>query len=161
MNTPDLRPLRYLSAADVMAAMPDLDARLDLAERTMTALVADAELPPKIGIHPRPDDSAVHAMPAFLRGADGTGRDDRIGMKWVAIFPSNNAIGLPAMWLGSRIPVKAMFALDICNQAPIHKTEFDQIVAAHTEGRQFRFLGEPRVNVLELNLDLDNRKHDR
>lgn len=34
--------------------------------------------------------------------------------------------------LRSRIPVKVMFALDICNQAPIHKAEFDQIVAAHT-----------------------------
>jgi K+-transporting ATPase ATPase C chain len=32
------------------------------------------------------------------------------------------------------------------------------VVAAHTEGRQFGFLGEPRVNVLELNLDLDNSK---
>lgn len=80
-----------------MAAMPDLDDRLDLAERTMIALVADAELPPKIGVHPRPDDSLVHAMPAFLRGADGAGRDDRIGMKWVAVFPSNNAVGLPAI----------------------------------------------------------------
>jgi len=33
-----------------------------------------------------------------------------------------------------------------------------EVVAAHTESRQFGFLGEARVNVLELNLDLDNRK---
>ena len=29
------------------------------------------------------------------------------------------------------------------------------VVARHSQGRQFGFLGEPRVNVLELNLDLD------
>jgi inosine-uridine nucleoside N-ribohydrolase len=34
--------------------------------------------------------------------------------------------------LRSRIPHKIMFGLDICNQAPIHKAEFDQVAAART-----------------------------
>jgi K+-transporting ATPase ATPase C chain len=29
------------------------------------------------------------------------------------------------------------------------------LITKHTQGREFGFLGEPRVNVLELNLDLD------
>jgi ornithine cyclodeaminase/alanine dehydrogenase-like protein (mu-crystallin family) len=89
--------LRYLSANEVKAAMPPLDERLELAERTMVALVADAELPPKIGVHPRPDDSFGHAMPAYLRGADPEGRNDLVGMKWIAGFPGNGARGLPAL----------------------------------------------------------------
>jgi ornithine cyclodeaminase/alanine dehydrogenase len=93
----DAPPLRYLSAADVTAAMPDIDERLALAESTLTALVADAELPAKIGIHPRPVGAFAHAMPAYLRGVDPNGADDRMGMKWVAGFATNNQRGLPAI----------------------------------------------------------------
>lgn len=88
-------PLRWLPATDVAAAMPDLDERLRLAELTMTALVADADLPPKIGVHPRPAGSFGHAMPAFLRGAVPDG--DRLGIKWVTGFADNLARGLPAI----------------------------------------------------------------
>ncbi len=97
MTGPDVPPLRYLSAADVTAAMPPLAERLRLAERTMTALVADAELPPKIGVHPRPSGSFAHTMPAHLRGTDEAGTDDLVGMKWIAGFPANGARGLPAI----------------------------------------------------------------
>ena len=93
----DTPPLRYLTSSDVTAAMPDIDERLKLAEQTLTALVADAELPAKIGVHPRPSGAFAHAMPAFLRGGDPDGADDRIGMKWVAGFATNNERGLPAI----------------------------------------------------------------
>jgi K+-transporting ATPase ATPase C chain len=36
-------------------------------------------------------------------------------------------------------------------------SEIRKLVAASTEGRTFGILGEPRVNVLELNLALDGR----
>ena len=90
-------PLRYLTAADVRAAMPPLADRLLLAARAMTALAGDAELPPKLGLHPRPDGSFAHAMPAHLRGTAGDASEDLVGMKWVAGFATNNALGLPAI----------------------------------------------------------------
>jgi len=46
----------------------------------------------------------------------------------------------------------------VARERDLSASEVRSIVSAHTEGRQFGFLGEPRVNVLELNLDLDNRK---
>jgi ornithine cyclodeaminase/alanine dehydrogenase-like protein (mu-crystallin family) len=87
-------PLRYLSGADVTASMPPLETRLELAVQTLRGLAGAAELPPKIGVHPRPDGSFAHAMPAFMPGDGGA---DRLGMKWVLGYSANNAIGLPAI----------------------------------------------------------------
>ena len=89
-----LPPLRYLGGADVAAAMPDLPARLALAEAALRGLAVGAELPPKIGVHPRPAASFAHAMPALLPGDAPDGSTDRLGMKWVSGNPANNLVGL-------------------------------------------------------------------
>ncbi len=45
----------------------------------------------------------------------------------------------------------------VARERNISEETIRQMVQAHTEGRQWGFLGEPRVNVLELNLELDRR----
>jgi alanine dehydrogenase len=93
----ELPPLRYLSKADVVAAMPPLPVRIELAEATLRGLAGAAELPAKIAVHPRPNASFAHAMPAFLPGDREDGSGDRLGIKWVLGFPANAAAGLPAI----------------------------------------------------------------
>ena len=44
----------------------------------------------------------------------------------------------------------------IARERGLSEGDVRQIVAAHTDGRQLGFFGEPRVNVLELNLALDD-----
>ena len=94
----DLPPLRYLTGADVVAAMPSLPERLALAETALRGLAEGAELPPKIGVHPRPQASFAHAMPALLPGIADDGSGDRLGMKWVSGNPANNASGLAGIY---------------------------------------------------------------
>ena len=77
--------------------MPPIEERLRLAEATMVGLAGEAQLPPKLAVHPRPTDAFAHAMPAFMPGADPTGADDLLGIKWVVGFPGNGAVGLPAI----------------------------------------------------------------
>jgi alanine dehydrogenase len=73
----------------VAQRLPSLAEQIDLAEATYLAMARrEVEMPPKIGVHPRPD-SFVHAMPAYLANADA------VVLKWVSGFPANPDRGLP------------------------------------------------------------------
>jgi K+-transporting ATPase ATPase C chain len=55
-------------------------------------------------------------------------------------------------------PAAAEFQLPrIAKERGASTEQLRAVVLRHTEGRQLGFLGEPRVNVLELNLELDER----
>ena len=77
--------------------MPPIDERLALAERTMIALVADAELPPKIGVHPR---TGRLVRPRHA-GLPARARRRRRAATWSGSSGSpasrQRAIGLPAI----------------------------------------------------------------
>lgn len=53
-------------------------------------------------------------------------------------------------------PAAAEFQIPrVARERGVSEQEIRKLVGRHTEGRQFGLLGEPRVNVLELNLELD------
>lgn len=54
-------------------------------------------------------------------------------------------------------PAAAEFQIPRVSRARhVNESDLRTLIARHTLGRQFGFLGEPRVNVLELNLELDS-----
>lgn len=56
-------------------------------------------------------------------------------------------------------PAAATFQVArIARERGISEQAVREMIARHTRGRQLGFLGEPRINVLELNLELDSRQ---
>jgi len=49
----------------------------------------------------------------------------------------------------------------VAHSRNMKQTDLRALVQKHTKGRDLEFLGEPRVNVLELNLDLDSLRRER
>jgi len=89
---------------------------------------------------------------------------DRVNASVQALQPTNPGAPIPADLVtasGSGLdpdisPASAEFQVPrVARERGMSVEDVRAFVAAHTKGRQLGFLGEPRVNVLELNLDLD------
>jgi ornithine cyclodeaminase/alanine dehydrogenase-like protein (mu-crystallin family) len=81
--------LLYLSQADVSAVALEMRVIIDLLEQAFREKGhGRCEMPPKPGIHTRPD-AFIHAMPAYIPAMNAA------GIKWVSGYPENQARGLP------------------------------------------------------------------
>ena len=118
--------------------------------------------------HPRP--SAVSYDPTNSNGSQlgPTNQEliDRVEGEVAADHAENASVPVPidlvtasASGLDPDItPAAAEFQLDrVATERLMTVEQLRALVARHTAGRQFGILGEPRVNVLELNLELDQR----
>jgi potassium-transporting ATPase KdpC subunit len=90
---------------------------------------------------------------------------DRVNASVQTLQPTNPGTPIPADLVttsGSGLdpdisPASAEFQIPrVAKERGMSEQDVRAAVARHTQGRQWGFLGEPRVNVLDLNLDLDS-----
>jgi alanine dehydrogenase len=77
-----------LNESDIAEVAPPLADIVALAEASYRMQArGEAEVPAKIGVYPHGSQSFLHAMPAWVAGAQA------LGVKWVSFFPGNAARG--------------------------------------------------------------------
>ncbi|MGC1416105.1 MAG: potassium-transporting ATPase subunit KdpC [Candidatus Acidiferrum sp.] len=120
--------------------------------------------------HPRPSEAGNGYDPVAPSGGASnlgpTNRQliDRVKSDVEKLHAENPGAAIPVDMVTSSAsgldpdisPAAAEFQIPrVARQRHISETDLRALVAKHTLGRQFDIFGEPRVNVLELNLDLD------
>jgi K+-transporting ATPase ATPase C chain len=87
-----------------------------------------------------------------LTGDTASAQTDRPGQDIPVDLVTASASGLDP----DITPAAAEFQVArIAHERSLSEAAVRQLIAKHTAGRQWGFLGEPTVNVLELNLDVD------
>jgi K+-transporting ATPase ATPase C chain len=89
---------------------------------------------------------------------------DRVNASVQTLQPTNSITPIPADLVTTSAsgldpdisPASADFQVPrVAHERGMSEEQVREFVAKHKKARQFGFLGEPRVNVLDLNLDLD------
>jgi K+-transporting ATPase ATPase C chain len=121
--------------------------------------------------HPRASAAGTNGYDAANSGGTNLGPTnqklmDRVQQDVAAAQKENPGHPIPADYITTSAsgldpdisPANALFQLPrVAAARGIPVGVLDALVQQHTQGRQFGLLGEPRINVLELNLDLDAR----
>ena len=117
--------------------------------------------------HPRPSSAGKDGYDAASSSGSNLGvatkaLNDTIAQRLTALRDGDRAVPADlAMASASGLdphlsPAGAAYQIDrVAAARKLPRERVETLVKQHTEGRQFGFLGEPRVNVLALNLALD------